>query len=200
MNTLLIASACAAAVLCFATASPAQTTRNRTERVTVNGCFIRGSEYAAAPHTAAYVLRDAQTVEPKTTASISSPSSRTAASYGTETTGRATVSDSVSGQDTAGVEGAKGVVAASASNKGSEVDRTVPADHTPTGTTGTTGVVSPSLTAYTLEGVTQPAAYIGKRVEITGMLMAAPSTPRATASPMSRLSVSSMRVVDGSCR
>ena len=238
------------------TSSTSQAARNRTERITVNGCLIRGSEYAEVPHLTGYVLRDVRSVAaPNTSASLSSSTS-TGATYGTETTGSATVSGSVSGQNAAGVEANKGNVGTNASIKGSEIDHTSIAENTEqkgsvSGSVGTTGsstdnvgVTTPStdaqgstpgagveaqarsgaeppttpsasgavsvsgatgttgtteVAAYSLEGVAKPTNYVGKRVEITGMVMNAPSTPRANANQMSRLRVTSVKVIPGSC-
>ena len=201
------------------TSATSQAARNRTERVTVNGCLIRGSEYAEVPNLGGYVLRDVQTVAPNTTASNS-----TGATYGTETTGNATASASVSGND-AGVEASKGNIAQNNEQKDAGVGVPPSTDAqgstpgagataqarggTETDTTrGTSGTASPAtvgttgstdVTAYTLEGVSNPTTYIGKRVEITGMMMAAPSTQSANANHMSRLRVTSVKVIPGSC-
>ena len=234
MNRWMIGTACAVAMLMAgtahaqtssrrataqqkSTAHTSQAARNRTERVTVDGCLIRGSEYTEVPHLSGYVLRDVQTVEPQQTASLSG---NTRATYGTYAGGKPTASASVSGNDhlsttpTEAIE-QKGAIGSPTENIGvsgtpstdaqgstpgagaiAKVERggSTSATGTATGTTGT----SAGMTAYALEGVTKPTTYIGKRVEIVGTMMTAPSA--SSANRMSRLRVTSVKLIPGSCR
>ena len=203
MNKWLSASTCVAAVLSLASVSG----QARTDRLTVDGCFVRGSAYPQVRNLAGYVLSDI-------TVASTAPriaSSTNGASYGTYSGGNATASPSVSGQDNAGtIHEAVGTTGSTIDNIGVANPSTDKAGSQP-GAAGTAAVPrgGPSaaadttgprsdVSAYSLVGVANPSAYIGKRVEITGTVMRASSAQNANR--LAGLRVASVKVIPGSCQ
>jgi hypothetical protein len=209
MHKWIAGSTCAAVVLSLAITSaqtyPSRTdakrAANNTQRITVTGCVMQGIlTHATTSNEPA--SRSGSPSNEGTTATNRNGTAGIGVAGSTSTvTGTSGTNTSIGGIDTeANGRGALGAT----DQKGSTVGAGATAEATGTSGTSSTSAVS----SYQLSGITNPNAYSGKRVEMTGMVVntrvAARSRRNSKASsgasttPMLR--VTSVRVLGENCQ